>query len=77
MQAELHHLLKSSVEDSLAASPKAGTFLSGGLDSSTVAGLAAGQRPGIHTISMGFDAAGLRRDGVRADRLAALRHHAA
>ena len=58
MQAELHRLRECAVEHSLAASPKAGAFLSGGLDSSTVAGLAAGQRPGIPTVSMGFDAAG-------------------
>ncbi len=35
-----------------------GCFLSGGLDSSTVAGLLARQAPGAHAYSIGFDAAG-------------------
>lgn len=35
-----------------------GCFLSGGLDSSTVAGLLAGQDPGAHSYSIGFDAEG-------------------
>lgn len=35
-----------------------GSFLSGGLDSSTVSGLLAGAQPGAHAYSIGFDAAG-------------------
>jgi asparagine synthase (glutamine-hydrolysing) len=55
---ELHSLLDSAVKKSLGDRDDAGAFLSGGLDSSTVAGLAAGNRPGIPTVSMGFHASG-------------------
>jgi asparagine synthase (glutamine-hydrolysing) len=55
---QLHALLRAAVGRELVRAPAAGAFLSGGLDSSTVAGIAAGQRPGIPTISMGFDAQG-------------------
>jgi asparagine synthase (glutamine-hydrolysing) len=55
---ELFRLLRSAVQRSLRDQASAGAFLSGGLDSSTVAGLASEQRPGIPTISMGFDAVG-------------------
>lgn len=56
--AELHRLLRLAVERSLGDSAAAGAFLSGGLDSSTVAGFASQLRPGIRTVTMGFDAAG-------------------
>ena len=55
---ELRELLRAAVSRSLADRPSAGAFLSGGLDSSTVSGYAAELRPGISTVSMGFDAAG-------------------
>lgn len=55
---QLRELLRSSVADALGDRPDAGAFLSGGLDSSTVAGFAAQARPGIPTVSMGFDAKG-------------------
>jgi asparagine synthase (glutamine-hydrolysing) len=55
---ELHRLLRKSVERSLAGVSAPGAFLSGGLDSSTVAGLASQFRPGIPTVTMGFNAAG-------------------
>lgn len=55
---QLLELLRTAVARQLERTPKAGAFLSGGLDSSTVAGLAAGVRPGIPTVSMGFDAQG-------------------
>jgi asparagine synthase (glutamine-hydrolysing) len=55
---ELQGLLHSAVKKSLRDRNDAGTFLSGGLDSSTVAGLAARDRPGISTVSMGFNASG-------------------
>lgn len=55
---ELRSHLRSAVERSLGSVERAGAFLSGGLDSSTVAGLAAGLRPGIPTVTMGFDAQG-------------------
>ena len=57
-KAQLHDLLRSAIARELNRAPKAGAFLSGGLDSSTVAGIAAGIRPGIPTVSMGFDARG-------------------
>jgi asparagine synthase (glutamine-hydrolysing) len=47
-----------SVDRSLQQGDRCGTFLSGGLDSSTVTGYAARQQPGIPSISMGFDAEG-------------------
>lgn len=56
--AELHRLLSEAVRGALESVGPAGAFLSGGLDSSTVAGLAARERPGIPTVSMGFDAQG-------------------
>ena len=55
---ELRELLDAAVRRALGDASNAGAFLSGGLDSSTVAGYAAQARPGIHTVSMGFDAAG-------------------
>ena len=55
---ELHQLLRAAVARALESTSAPGAFLSGGLDSSTVAGLAAQLRPGIATVSMGFDAAG-------------------
>lgn len=54
---ELHRILRVAVQNAL-QSPAAGAFLSGGLDSSTVAGLAARERPAIPTVTMGFDAQG-------------------
>ncbi len=55
---ELRELLDAAVRRALGDASNAGAFLSGGLDSSTVSGYAAQARPGIHTVSMGFDAAG-------------------
>jgi asparagine synthase (glutamine-hydrolysing) len=57
-KAQLHDLLRSAVARELERASEAGAFLSGGLDSSTIAAVAAGQRPGIPTVSMGFDAQG-------------------
>ena len=56
--AELRELLEAAVRRALGDASSAGAFLSGGLDSSTVAGYAAQARHGIPTVSMGFDAAG-------------------
>jgi len=54
----LRELLGTSVRR-LADTPHPGAFLSGGLDSSSVAGMLAGQRPGeTDTFSIGFDAEG-------------------
>ena len=54
----LREVLDDAVLESLGDRRHAGAFLSGGLDSSTVAGLAARHRPGLQTVSMGFDAKG-------------------
>ena len=56
--SELRDLLSAAVQRSLGHNRAAGAFLSGGLDSSTVAGYAAGLQPGIPTVSIGFDAPG-------------------
>lgn len=55
---ELRQLLQQAVAQALANRGPAGAFLSGGLDSSTVAGFAARERPGMPTVTMGFDAQG-------------------
>jgi len=55
---DLREVLRRAVRRSLDASGSVGAFLSGGLDSSTVAGFAAEARPGISTVTMGFDAHG-------------------
>lgn len=54
---EMLGLLSSSI-DRLARGADTGAFLSGGLDSSTVAGLLARQKPQPNTYSIGFDAEG-------------------
>lgn len=56
--ARLHELIEEAVRTSVAGCERFGAFLSGGLDSSTVAGYAAKVHPGVTTISMGFDTAG-------------------
>jgi len=55
---ELMRLLHEAVERNLGSNASAGAFLSGGLDSSTVAGLASRTRGGLPTVSMGFHADG-------------------
>jgi asparagine synthase (glutamine-hydrolysing) len=57
-EARLKSILQSAVGRSLQSGDRCGAFLSGGLDSSTVAGFAAHQQPAIPTITMGFDAEG-------------------
>jgi asparagine synthase (glutamine-hydrolysing) len=70
---ELLRLLLAAVRRSMPGRGTVGCFLSGGLDSSTVAGLAAQVHPGIATVSMGFDAQGY--DEMEYARIAA-RHFA-
>jgi asparagine synthase (glutamine-hydrolysing) len=69
---ELTGLLSSSVAR-LASGADCGAFLSGGLDSSTVAGLLARHRPNPKTYSIGFDTDGY--DEIGYARLASERFH--
>jgi asparagine synthase (glutamine-hydrolysing) len=68
---QLHDLLRAAVHRELGRAERVGAFLSGGLDSSTVAGMAAGIQAGVRTVSMGFDAQGY--DEMEFARLAARR----
>ncbi len=69
---EMMGLLSSSVAR-LADGADSGAFLSGGLDSSTVAGLLARHRPNPKTYSIGFDAEGY--DEISYARMASERFH--
>lgn len=51
---KLFELLEQSVQKRLVADVPLGSFLSGGVDSSVVAALAAKQKPDLHTFSIGF-----------------------
>lgn len=53
-QSELRKLLEDSVQKRLVADVPLGSFLSGGIDSSIIAGLAARHKPDLHTFSIGF-----------------------
>lgn len=55
---ELRDLLEAAIRRNIGGTASFGAFLSGGLDSSTVAGLAARLAPGVPTVSMGFDVRG-------------------
>lgn len=55
---QLHATLATSVRRAIEGTARAGAFLSGGLDSSTVAGLLAQVRPCAPTFTMGFEADG-------------------
>lgn len=51
---KLFELLEQSVQKRLVSDVPLGSFLSGGVDSSIVAALAARQKPDLHTFSIGF-----------------------
>ena len=54
LAAELRHLLAEAVKRRMVSDVPLGVFLSGGIDSSIVAGLMAAQGPRIKTFSIGF-----------------------
>jgi asparagine synthase (glutamine-hydrolysing) len=75
---ELADLIEQTVESRLIADVPVGIFLSGGLDSSILAAVAARKHPGIATFSMGFQSA--EHDESRyaqlvADRIHSTHHH--
>src|SRR5262249_17026895 len=53
--ADLTDLVEDAVQSRLVADVPVGVFLSGGLDSSVIAAVAAKKKPRISTFSMGFD----------------------
>jgi len=53
-KAELKTLLANAVEKRLVADVPVGSFLSGGVDSSIIAALAAERKPDLHTFSIGY-----------------------
>ncbi len=53
-QTQLRSLLEQSVQRRLVADVPLGTFLSGGIDSSVITGLARRHKPDLHTFSIGF-----------------------
>jgi asparagine synthase (glutamine-hydrolysing) len=78
--AELDRLLDDAVRSRLVADVPVGAFLSGGLDSSLVASLAARHAPGIRTFSIGFDSPRHDESGYAwevADYIGATHHHVA
>lgn len=51
---KLAHLLEASVQRRLVSDVPLGAFLSGGIDSSVITGLASKHKPDLHTFSIGF-----------------------
>jgi asparagine synthase (glutamine-hydrolysing) len=56
--AEVRRLLSASVSEQLVSDVPLGSFLSGGIDSTTIVAEASKARPGINTYAIGFDDAG-------------------
>ena len=52
---ELQHLLRQAVQRQLVSDVDIGSYLSGGMDSGTIAAIAAGQIPDLRTFTVGFD----------------------
>jgi asparagine synthase (glutamine-hydrolysing) len=75
---ELGELIRQAVTSRLVADVPVGVFLSGGLDSSLLASLAAQHTPGVHTFSTGFDSARHDESGYAwevADYIGSTHHH--
>jgi asparagine synthase (glutamine-hydrolysing) len=75
---DLASLVEEAVESRLVADVPVGVFLSGGLDSSVLAAVAARKHPGIATFSMGFaspDHDESRYAQLVADRIGSDHHH--
>lgn len=63
-KAELSHLLKQAVDRRLVADSEVACYLSGGVDSTIVASLAAETQPELKTFSIGFEGAGFDESGL-------------
>jgi asparagine synthase (glutamine-hydrolysing) len=72
LTAELQHLLRDAVRLQLRADVPVGTYLSGGLDSSAVAGIASREIPGLRAFSLAFDDAEFDESSYQRDMAAAL-----
>ena len=71
---QLRFLLHQAVRRQMRSDVPVGVFLSGGLDSSTIAHFAATEVPKLETFSIGFDRRGVRRVGAGASRVVTPRH---
>lgn len=75
---DLTDLIESAVQSRLVADVPVGVFLSGGLDSSLIAAIAARKNPNISTFSMGFESAAHDESSYArlvANKIGASHHH--
>jgi asparagine synthase (glutamine-hydrolysing) len=75
---DLADIVEEAVESRLVADVPVGVFLSGGLDSSLIAAIAAKKNPNISTFSMGFESAAHDESGYAnlvASHIGASHHH--